>query len=203
MLVDKKLDEFLDELASDSPAPGGGSVSALLGSLGSALTSMVCRLTEGKKGYEDVAEDIKKVLKESEEIRKRSTALIDEDTEAFNGLMAAYKIPKDNPDRGKKIQDSLKKATEVPMKVMKECFRVLELSRMIADSGNVNSVSDAGVAALVAHAGIQGALLNVLINLKYVKDEEFKKKCVVDADVIVIRSGELVNSVLRVVNEKI
>jgi len=203
MLKDKKLEEFLDELASDSPTPGGGSVSALLGALASALTSMVSRLTEGKKGYESVTEDIRKVLEESEKIRKRTIALIDEDTEVFKAVMAAYKTPKENPDREKMIQDALKKATEVPLKVMNECFRVLELSRTIAENGNVNSVSDAGIAALVAHAGVQGALLNVMINLKSVKDDEFKKKCFVEADVIVIKSGELVKSVLRVVNEKI
>ena len=95
MLVDKKLNEFLDELASSSPAPGGGSVSALLGALSSALTSMVCKLTEGKKGYENVSEDIRKVLEESEKIRKKTTDLIDEDSEVFNGFMAAYKTPKE------------------------------------------------------------------------------------------------------------
>jgi len=104
MLVDKKLNEFLDGLASSSPAPGGGSVSALLGALSSALTSMVCRLTEGKKGYENVSEDIRKVLEESEEIRKKTTDLIDEDTEVFNEVMTAYKTPKENPNRGKIIQ---------------------------------------------------------------------------------------------------
>ena len=203
MLVEKKLNEFLDELASSSPAPGGGSVSALLGALSSALTSMVCRLTEGKKGYENFTQDIRKVLKEAEEIRKRTTELIDEDTEVFNQVMAAYKTPKENPERGKIIQDALKKATEVPLKVMRECYRVLELSKIIAEKGNINSVSDAGVAALVAHAGVQGALLNVMINLKSVKDDEFKRNCFIEADRIVIKSGELVKDILRVVNEKI
>jgi formiminotetrahydrofolate cyclodeaminase len=203
MLVDKKLNEFLDELASSSPAPGGGSVSALLGALGSALTSMVCRLTEGKKGYETVTEDIRKVLEESEKIRKRTSELIDEDTEVFNEVMRAYKTPKENPDRGNIIQDALKKATESPLKVMRECYRVLELSKIIAEKGNINSVSDAGVAALVARAGIQGAKLNVMINLKSVKDEEFKKKCSRDTDEIEKKSEKLVKDVLRVVNEKI
>jgi glutamate formiminotransferase/formiminotetrahydrofolate cyclodeaminase len=203
MLVDMKLKEFLDELASSSPAPGGGSVSALLGALCSALTSMVCRLTEGKKGYENVTEDIRKVLEESEEIRKRTIKLIDEDTEVFNEVMSSFKTPKENLDRRKIIQDALKKATEVPIKTMKECYRVLELSKIIAEKGNVNSISDAGVAALVAHAGIQGAKLNVMINLKSLKDEEFKKKCLIESDEIVRKSEGLVKDVLKIVNEKI
>jgi glutamate formiminotransferase/formiminotetrahydrofolate cyclodeaminase len=203
MLIDMKLKEFLDELASSSPAPGGGSVSALLGALCSALTSMVCRLTEGKKGYENVTEDIRKVLEESEEIRKRTTELIDEDTEVFNEVMSSFKIPKENLDRGKIIQDALKKATEVPIETMKECYRVLELSKIIAEKGNVNSISDAGVSALVAHAGVQGAKLNVMINLKSLKDEEFKKKCLIESDGIVRKSEELVKDILKIVNRKI
>lgn len=203
MLIEMKLEEFLDELASSSPAPGGGSVSALLGALSSALTSMVCRLTEGKKGYENVTEDIRKVLEESEAIRKRTTELIDEDTSVFNQVMSAYKIPKDNPDRLIKIQDAMKKATEVPLKTMRECYRAMELAKIIAEKGNVNSVSDAGVASITANAGIQGASLNVMININFIKDDDFVSKITEEVTQLTRKSIELNNGIMKIVTQKI
>jgi formiminotetrahydrofolate cyclodeaminase len=198
-----KLKEFLDELASSSPAPGGGSVSALLGALSSALTSMVCRLTEGKKGYENVTEDIRKVLEESEAIRKRTTGLIDEDTNVFNQVMSAYKIPKNNPDRPIKIQDAMKKATEVPLKTMRECYRAMELTKIIAEKGNVNSVSDAGVASIAANAGVQGASLNVMINIKFIKDDNFVSKITEEVTQLTRKSIELNSEIMKIVTQKI
>jgi len=203
MLVDKKLKEFLDELASSSPAPGGGSVSALLGALSSALTSMVCRLTENKKGYEEVSEEIKKILEESESIRKRTTKLIDEDTNVFNEVMTAFKIPKNDLARQKKIQDAMKKATEVPLKTIRECYKVLELARIIAEKGNVNSVSDVGVAALTANTGVLGASLNAIINLKFIKDNEFVDKTTDEVTDLTKKSIELNREIMRIVTQKI
>jgi glutamate formiminotransferase/formiminotetrahydrofolate cyclodeaminase len=203
MLINMKLKEFLDELASSSPALGGGSVSALLGALSSALTSMVCRLTEGKKGYENVMDDIKKILEEAEEIRKVTTELIDEDTEVFNEVMRAYKTPKENPERGKIIQDAMKKATEVPLKTMRECYKALELARVVAEKGNVNSISDAGVAALTANTGLQSASLNVMINLKFIKDDDFTKKTIEEVTDLTRKSSELNNEIMRIVTQKI
>ncbi len=203
MLIEMKLEEFLDELASSSPAPGGGSVSALLGALSSALTSMVCRLTEGKKGYENVTEDIRKVLEESEAIRKRATELIDEDTNVFNQVMSAYKIPKENPDRSIKIQNAMKKATEVPLKTMRECYRAMELAKIIAEKGNVNSVSDVGVASITANAGIQGASLNVMINIKFIKDDNFVSKITEEVTQLTKKSIELNSEIMKIVTQKI
>jgi formiminotetrahydrofolate cyclodeaminase len=203
MLVDKKLTEFLDELASSSPAPGGGSVSALLGALSSALTSMVCRLTENKKGYEQFNEEIKKALEESESIRKRTTELIDEDTNVFNEVMSAFKIPKNDTERGKKIQDAMKRATEVPLKTIRECYRVLELARVVAEKGNVNSISDAGVAALTANTGVMGASLNAMINLKFIKDNDFIEKITEEVIDLTKKSSELNNEIMRIVTQKI
>jgi len=203
MLVDKKLEEFLDELASSSPAPGGGSVSALLGALSSALTSMVCRLTENKKGYEGVRGEIKKVLEESEMLRKRVTELIDEDTEVFNEVMSAFKMPKEDLGRPKKIQDVMKKATEVPLKTMRECYKALELTRVVADKGNVNSVSDAGVAALTANTGVLAASLNAIINLKFIKDSEFIEKTTQEVTDLTKKSSELNKEIMRIVTQKI
>jgi formiminotetrahydrofolate cyclodeaminase len=203
MLVDKKLEEFLDELASSSPAPGGGSVSALLGALSSALTSMVCRLTENKKGYENVSEEIKKVLEKSEAIRNRATELIDEDTNVFNEVMSAFRMPKENPERPKKIQDAMKRATEVPLKTMRECYKALELARVVAEKGNINSVSDAGVAALTANTGVLAASLNAIINLKFIKDNEFIEKTTEEVTDLTRKSGELNREIMRIVTQKI
>jgi formiminotetrahydrofolate cyclodeaminase len=203
MLVDKRLDEFLDELASSSPAPGGGSVAALLGALSSALTSMVCRLTEGKKGYEGVSDEIRRVLKESEEIRRKVTELIEEDAKAFNEVMSAFKMSKDDPDRRRMIQDALKRATEVPLKTMRECYKALELARVVAEKGNVNSVSDAGVAALVANTGVQSAGMNVMINVKFIKDKEFTEKVLEGVINLTRKSGELNKEIMRIVTQKI
>jgi len=203
MLVDKKLEEFLDELASSSPAPGGGSVSALLGALSSALTSMVCRLTENKKGYEEVSEEIKKVLEDSEKIRKGTTELIDEDANVFNEVMSALKMHKEDPERPEKIQDAMKKATEVPLKTMRECYKVLELTRVVAEKGNVNSVSDSGVAALTANTGVLGASLNAMINLKFIKDTEFIEKTTKEVTDLTRKSSELNKEIMRIVTQKI
>jgi len=203
MLVDKKLEEFLDELASSSPAPGGGSVSALLGALSSALTSMVCRLTENKKGYEEVSEEIKKVLEESESLRKKITELIDEDTNVFNEVMSAFKVPKNDISRQKKIQDAMKKATEIPLKTMRECYKALELARVVAEKGNVNSVSDAGVAALTANTGVQGASLNAIINVKFIKDNEFVERVTDEVIELTKKSSELNKEIMRIVTQKI
>lgn len=203
MLVDKRLEEFLDELASSSPAPGGGSVSALLGALSSALTSMVCRLTENKKGYEQVSEEIKKVLEKSESIRKRITELIDEDANVFNEVMSALKMPKNDIERPKKIQDTMRKATEVPLKTMRECYKALGLVRVVAEKGNINSVSDAGIAALTANTGVLAASLNAMINLKYIKDNEFIDKTVEEVTDLTKKSSVLNKEIMRIVTQKI
>ncbi len=203
MLVDKKLEEFLDGLASSSPAPGGGSASALLGALSSALTSMVCRLTENKKGYEGVSEEIKEVLEKSETMRKRFTELIDEDTNVFNEVMSALKMHKEDPERPKKIQDAMKKATEVPLKTMRECYKALELAKVVAEKGNVNSVSDAGIAALTANTGVLGASLNAMINLKFIKDNDFIEKTVQEVTDLTKKSSELNKEIMKIVTQKI
>ena len=177
MITSLSVTDFLDELASSSPAPGGGSVSALAASLGAALTSMVCRLTIGKKKYSDVQGEMEKVLKQSEELRAQFNAIIDEDTAAFNKIMAAYGLPKDTEEqkvkRTAEIQKATKTATLVPLRLIELCIKALELVKIIVEKGNQNSLSDAGVAALVLHAGGEGAALNVKINLGSLSDISF------------------------------
>jgi methenyltetrahydrofolate cyclohydrolase len=177
MLTNLRITEFLDELASSSPAPGGGSVAALSGALGAALTSMVCNLTIGKKKYAAVEQEMKTILVKSEELRKTLTDLIVRDTEAFNKVMEAYSLPKETDDqkalRTAAIQEATKEATLVPLRVMKLIVDGLALAKIIAEKGNVNSISDAGVSALMLYAAAEGASLNVQINLSGINDPEF------------------------------
>jgi len=173
----RTLNTFLDELASSSPAPGGGSAAALAGALGAALTSMVCNLTLGKKKYADVEGDLKKVLEQAEQLRAQFTELIDRDTQAFNKVMEAYALPKDSEPqkalRAAAVREATKEATLVPLEVMKHCIDALALAESVVSKGNTNSVSDAGVSALMLHAALEGAALNVRINLSALGDQEF------------------------------
>jgi formiminotetrahydrofolate cyclodeaminase len=179
MLTSLRVTEFLEETASNSPAPGGGSVSALAASLGTALTSMVCRLTIGKKKYTDVQAEMESALKQSEKLRSQFTAIIDEDTAAFDKVMAAFALPKDTDQqktvRGAAIQESTKAATLVPLKLLELCAEAVKLVKVVAEKGNQNSLSDAGVAAWMLRAGSEGAALNVNINLAGLQDVVFKE----------------------------
>ncbi len=177
MLTKKMVSAFLDDLASPSPAPGGGSVAALAGALGAALTTMVCNLTIGKKKYALVEEEMKKVKAEAEKLRARFTELVDEDTRAFNKVMEAYTLPKDSEAqktlRNAAITAATKEATLIPLEVMKHCIDAMALTQQVASSGNSNSASDAGVSALMLSAACEGAALNVKINLASLSDGEF------------------------------
>jgi methenyltetrahydrofolate cyclohydrolase len=177
MLSTLPLSDFLNETASSSPAPGGGSISALAASLGTALASMVCRLTIGKKKYEDVQSEMENILMQTEALRPQFMALIDEDTSAFNNVMAAYGLPKETDEqkanRRAEIQAAMKTATLVPLNLMELCIESLKLVSTLVEKGNRNSISDAGVAALMLQAGGEGAALNVNINLGSLTDADF------------------------------
>ncbi|HIC93096.1 MAG TPA: methenyltetrahydrofolate cyclohydrolase [Anaerolineae bacterium] len=176
-LTEKPVTAFLDELASSAPAPGGGSVAALSGALGAALVSMVCNLTVGKKKYAAVEEEIKGLLARSEALRQELINLLEEDVRVYTKVSQAYKMPRATEEekraRAEAIQDALKEATAVPMAVAEACVKVLDLCTPVAEKGNVMAVSDAGIAALMAEAGLRSAALNVLINLGAIKDEAF------------------------------
>jgi formiminotetrahydrofolate cyclodeaminase len=171
------LTSFLDELASSTPAPGGGSVAALSGALGAALTAMVCNLTIGRKKYADVEDDLKPVLASAEQLRGTFSQLIDRDTLAFNKVMEAFGLPKDSEPqkalRSVAILEATKEAALVPLEVMKHCIDALALAQQTASKGNINSISDAGVSALMLHAACEGAALNVKINLNSLDDSDF------------------------------
>jgi formiminotetrahydrofolate cyclodeaminase len=202
--------DFLSELASDSPTPGGGSVAALCGALGAALASMVCNLTVGKKKYAGVEEDMKRILGTSEALRLELTGLIDEDAAVFEKVMVAMKLPKEtDEDKARRttvLQSALVDAAMVPLAVMDKCVGVIQLSAEAAEKGNVNAVSDAGVAALVARAGAHAARLNVLINLGWINAQEhagFKEKAGEAARDLAGRADRAAEEVMAVVQGKL
>jgi len=177
MINTHSISSFLDNLAGKSPTPGGGSACAIMGAMGAGLVSMVCNLTLGKKGYEGVEAEIQRTLADAEAVRARLTALVNADVEAFDKVMAAYAMSKDTEaeklQRSAAIQDALKAATEVPLACAKACAEVIELSRVAAEKGNKNVVSDAGVAVLAGYAALKSAALNVYVNVGSIKDEQF------------------------------
>jgi formiminotetrahydrofolate cyclodeaminase len=176
-LTDKSVANFLDELASNAPAPGGGSVAALSGALGAALVSMVCNLTLGKKGYEEVQGDIQDLLARSEALRQRLADLLEEDVKAYTGYSKAAKMPRstdeEKAERSVAMLEALKVATDVPLSIAEAAVEVMDLCMPAAEKGNKWAVSDAGVAVLMAEAALRSAALNVLINLGTLKDEAF------------------------------
>jgi formiminotetrahydrofolate cyclodeaminase len=179
-MKDMTVKEFLRELASDSPAPGGGSVAALGAALGAALVSMVSNLTIGKKKYKDVEEEMETLKRESNELLDRLLNLLELDKNAFLIFMDAYKLSKDTEKekelRDAEIQKGAKGAAEVPMEIAKGSYKVMELAKIAAQKGNSNAITDAGVAALLGEAMIQAAILNVKINLLTIKDNGFVVK---------------------------
>ncbi len=169
--------KFLDELASEQPTPGGGGAAAIMGAVGAALVSMVANLTIGKKNYEAFDEELKETRAKAEALRAELTAAINEDVDAFNAVMGAYGLPREGDEqkaaRAAAIQAALKQATDAPLRAVKACHEVIKLSAVVAEKGNVNVISDAGVAALAANAGLRSAALNVYINAQSINDREF------------------------------
>ena len=211
MLVEKTVKDFIITTSSNSPVPGGGSVAALSGSMGAALTSMVGNLTFGKKAFNELDEDIKGKLEENfnevETLMNRLNELIDEDTKAFDGVMEAFKMPKDTEEeksaRTSKIQEETKKAMLVPFETAKKSLEVLKLQNLFAQHGNKNAISDVGVGALMAYSGLEGALLNVLINLGGLKDAEYVEKIKSECDEILTEGKKLKEETLEIVYKKI
>lgn len=176
-LVDLNLREFANELSMDSPAPGGGSTAALCGALSASLTAMVSNLTVGKKGYEDTQTQVKELAVKAQALKDKMLNAIDLDTIAFNKVMSAGRMPKKTAeqkvDRAKAIEAASQEATLVPFAILETCVAALQLAEEIVLCGNKNSISDAGVAALSAQTGAEGAYYNVLINLPGILDQAF------------------------------
>jgi formiminotetrahydrofolate cyclodeaminase len=171
------IDNFLDALASQSATPGGGSAAAILGAMGAALVSMVCNLTIGKKKYADVEGEMKDVLRKAAAVRHRLTGMIQDDVKAFDLVMGAYGMPKETDtekaEREKAIQAALKQATEVPLACAHAAREVIDLAAIASEKGNVNVISDAGVAVLAGYAALRSAALNVFTNARMITDKTF------------------------------
>jgi formiminotetrahydrofolate cyclodeaminase len=207
MTKDESIAKFLDDLASERPTPGGGGAAAVMGAIGAALVSMVANLTIGKKNYEAVEEDLKAARAEAERLRAELTAAIEEDVVAFNSVMGAYGLPRatdeDKAKRSEAIQAALKDATLAPLRAVKACFEVILLSEAAADKGNLNVISDAGVAVLAANAGLRSAALNVYINAKAIKDRAFAEEQIAAVETLLAQAAEKTEAVYATVRGKI
>ncbi len=188
---DKRVQVILEELASSSATPGGGSAAALAGAMGAGLVGMVCRLTIGRKRFAAVEDELRGVLNEAEALRLRLTNLADADTQAFDQVMAAYRLPKETQTeqaaRQTAIQSALQGATQVPLETARACGTVVKLAAKVIENINPNALSDAGAAALLAEAGLKGAQLNVAINLADIHDPIFIQET--QEDLRIILSG--------------
>ena len=179
-LVEHTLKSFTDVLASEAPAPGGGSAAALEGAIGIALTHMVGSLTAGKAKYEEHQEFVKTMMADAQRIQKDFIDVIDRDTEAFNAVSAVFAMPKDTDEqkaaRKEAMQNALKGCTQTPYEMMCYALAALELTAKAVGKTNTSAASDLGVAALSLKAAVQGAWLNILINISGINDQEFVAK---------------------------
>jgi glutamate formiminotransferase/formiminotetrahydrofolate cyclodeaminase len=206
-LVGMSLRGFADETASESPAPGGGSISAYCGAMGAALATMVANLSSHKRGWDDKWEYFSDWAEKGQRIKDALLKAVDEDTAAFNKIMKAFELPKgtdaEKAARKQVVQDATKYAIEVPFKVMGLCLEAMEVAKAMADTGNPNSVTDAGVGALSARAGVRGAFLNVKINASGFADKAFVDDILAKGEAIEAKALALEEEVMAIVNSKI
>ena len=206
-LVDLTCTGFCDETASESPAPGGGSVSAYMGALAASLGTMVANLTGGKAAYDDEWEKFSDVAVKGQALKTELLHLVDEDTNAFNKIMNAFGLPKKTDEekaaRSAAIQEATKFATEVPFRTMQKSFEAFEVCRAMVEWGNPASVTDGGVGALAARSAVMGAHLNVKINASSLKDEAFKNDILAKAADLEARAIKEEAEIIKIVNEKI
>jgi len=206
-LVSRSVTGFVDELSGDSPAPGGGSVAALCGSLAAGLASMVANLTVGRKGQEDVWEEMIRVAEEAQGQKDFYLCAVDEDTEAFNAVMSAIRMKAESDEEKKQKADAMwdasRGATLVPLSVLERTLQTLSLARKVADKGNPNSLSDAGVAGLAALTAAEGAYYNVLINLGGMDENDWTDKTRTEAQDFVTRARTEAHDLARSVEERL
>ncbi|MFI5129247.1 MAG: glutamate formimidoyltransferase [Chitinophagales bacterium] len=206
-LVNMKLNDFANETASESPAPGGGSIAAYVGSLGISLGTMVANLSSHKKGWDDRWEEFGNWAEKGQLFKDELLRLVDADTKAFNQVMTAFGMPKSNDEekaiRSKAIQEATKFAIEVPFKVMQASYDSMEVIKAMADIGNPNSVSDAGVGALCARSSVIGAFMNVRINAATYDDKSFVQDIITKGKAIEKKAIAMETEILQLVNQKI
>jgi formiminotetrahydrofolate cyclodeaminase len=209
--MDMTIRKYSEVLASNEPAPGGGSTAALSGLMGASLTMMVVNLSVGKKSYEALDESIKQKFMQDfekvQEVKEELTKLVDEDTAAFNKFMEAMKLPKDTEEQKKVREEKMQQASiyalQIPLKTGEKCLEILQHQETIAAYGNKNAVSDVGVGALMALAGLEGAVLNVKINLPGIADESIKADATKRYERLLAEGTRLQKSVLEIVNKRI
>lgn len=199
---EEALRRYIEDLAAKLPAPGGGSAAALLGAVGAALISMVSNFTLGKEKFKDVEGDVRAILEESERLRGRLLQLVDEDVSAYEKVSKAFKLPK-GPERDREVERALKEATSVPLEVLKNSFKVLELASELVDKGNPALVTDVGIAAVAARAAMESALFNIEINLKWMHDERFADEIRNSYRPLMERGERLEEETLRKVRERL
>lgn len=206
-LVDKTVQGFVHETASESPAPGGGSVSAAVGAFGAALGTMVANLSAHKRGWDNRWEEFSAWAEKGKKYHDELLKCVDEDTEAFNLIMSSFGLPKSNEkektERKQAIQKATKTAMEVPLKVMQLACDSLEVMQAMAKKGNPNSVSDAGVGALCARTAVEGAYLNVKINASGCDDKHFVEEILDKAKSLSVSAKKKETDILKIVEEKI
>ena len=204
-LSKKSLLDFANVTSSESPAPGGGSISAYCGALAASLAVMVANLSAHKRGWDDKWEFFSKIGEEGMKIQSQLIDLVDEDTEAFNSIMNAYSLPKDNEEekqiRNNHIQNATKNAIEVPFKIMEASFKSIDIIKKMASRGNPNSITDIGVAMHCAKAAINGGFLNVRINCNDLDDKDFVKKIISKGNKILEKTNIEENKILAIVDE--
>ena len=203
MNIDDSVRNYLEEISSNSPTPGGGNVSAFSGAVASSLGIMVCNLTIGKKKYADVEEEIKDIKFELSLAKEEFLNLAEKDNQAFDKVMQAFKLPKDTDEQKKKRSETIEAATleaaEAPAEVLKYCSKIIPLLQTLAEKGNQNSVSDAGVAAALISTAAEGAYLNVLINCSSLSNQTVSKEILKKNDIILSE----VSNLSRLVSEDI
>ena len=206
-IKDQSIQFFLDELASKSATPGGGSVSALMGAQSAALTSMVCNLTIGKSKYAEVEAEMQALLQKSEALREKLTGLIKADVDVFNRLMSAYGLPKETDEekaaRTEVIQAVLKAATQVPLDCARACSEAIDLSRCAANKGSLGVISDAGAAVMAGYSGLKSAALNVYINTGSLKDRSFAEAKLLELEMILKNAEGVVEEIYQLVKTKL
>ena len=206
-LVRMSCKAFAEETSSESPAPGGGSISAYMGALGAALACMVANLSAGKRGWENRWKEFSDWAEEAQQLMKELLALVDEDTAAFNRLMGAMRMPKSSPEQIEERDAAMEAATlyagEVPLRTMKTAVKAFPLLRRMAEEGNPNSVSDAGVGALAARSAVLGAQLNVKINASGLKNRDDASRLLAEAEAVAADAIKAEEDILNIVNGKI
>jgi formiminotetrahydrofolate cyclodeaminase len=207
LLAYRPVASFVQNVASRSPAPGGGSVAALAGALGAALTTMVCRLTIGKKQYANVESDLRKIEEYTKDIRDKFLELVDKDSDAFDAVMDAMRLPNDSSEqksaKEKASREANLRAIQVPLEVMDLAVAVLPKTLEVAQKGNINSISDAGVAGMMLRSALDSAAMNVMINLPNFADKtkaaEFKSRM----ETLLNTGGKLADDIQQIVLNKL